>query len=84
MPLESHPAWSAGAVEAPQEVQVMVRVDEEDYVPSCVRLRARISDVLFTAELAVSDLESLQADPHVVSVSLPRGVTPAESGGEPD
>jgi hypothetical protein len=76
--LEVHPGWPASAAETPDALQVIVRVAEEDYVPQGVHVRARVSAVLFTADLASEDLDRLQADPLVVSVGMPRAVHTAD------
>ncbi len=66
--------WPVGPAVA--DVQVVVRVTESDYVPDCVQIRARISAVMFTAQLPVAHLEQLQQDPRVESVGFPRSVHP--------
>lgn len=77
---ESHPAWASGASATPAEVQVIVRVTEEGYVPDCVQVRARISELLFTAELSAAALPTLAEDPRVASVGPPRVVHTAKTG----
>jgi hypothetical protein len=77
---ESHPAWASGATATPTDVQVIVRVTEEGYVPDCVHLRARISELMFTAELPAAALPALADDPRVASVGPPRVVYTADAG----
>jgi hypothetical protein len=50
----------------------IVKVDEPNYVPDCVTLRVRISPEIFTAQISPPDLELLEKDPRVVSISPSR------------
>jgi hypothetical protein len=75
--VEARAAWAAARPELGPSVQVIVRVAEDDYVPPCVEVRARISSVLFTGQLDSGDLDRLRADPRVVSVGFGRTVRPA-------
>jgi hypothetical protein len=77
---EAHAGWEARRADLPASVQVIVRVSEDGYVPPCVEMRARISEVLFTAQLASGDIEQLRTDPRVVSVGFSRSVGPAADG----
>lgn len=51
-------------------VQAIMKVNEENYVPRGVRLRAPIGSGIFTCELRYGDLESLEQDPRVESISI--------------
>ena len=51
-------------------VEVVVKVREPDYVPTNVRVRAKIDARMFTGEIAASELENLERDPQVVSVAM--------------
>ncbi|MGE3468498.1 MAG: hypothetical protein AB7J13_16370 [Pyrinomonadaceae bacterium] len=51
-------------------VQAIVKVREPSYVPPYVRVRASIGPEIFTGELKFEDLESLEQDPKVESVSI--------------
>jgi hypothetical protein len=55
-----------------------MRVSEEDYVPSAVTVRARISPTIFTAELTREEIDRLQGDPKVVSVGTAKDIRPAQ------
>ena len=59
-------ADSGGVVEA------IVRVNEDDYVPGCVTLRARIGARIFTATVDEQGLDALERDERVVSVEASR------------
>lgn len=51
---------------------VTVKVAEPGYVPPGVKLRGHISDDLFTANVTSEDIENLETDSRVVSISSPR------------
>lgn len=51
---------------------VTVKVAEPGYVPAGVKLRGHISDNLFTATVTSEDIENLETDSKVVSISAPR------------
>ena len=51
-------------------VRAIIKVKEPDYIPGCVTLRASISSFILTGEFKYSDLESLEIDPKVESVSI--------------
>ncbi|MBF2014558.1 MAG: hypothetical protein IGS23_04955 [Rivularia sp. T60_A2020_040] len=51
---------------------VTVKVTEPGYVPPGVKLRGHISDDLFTANVTSQDIENLETDSRVVSISAPR------------
>lgn len=55
-------------------VTVIIRVSERGYVPTAATERARMGEFILTAEVAVSDLESLEADPKVISIALGRKI----------
>ncbi len=59
-------------------VQAIIKVKETDYVPPCVRLRASIGPDIFTAEFKYDDLETLEQDPKVESVSISKELKSAE------
>lgn len=46
-----------------------VRVKKPNYVPDCVQLRVRLSPKLFTAQIEPPDLDQLEHDDLVVSIS---------------
>ncbi len=51
---------------------VTVKVAEPGYVPAGLRLRGHISANLFTATVTPEDIENLEMDSMVVSISAPR------------
>ncbi len=55
-----------------QRLEMIVKVNVAGYVPSGVRLRARIDDMLFTCEAPADRLHELEADPRIDSVSVSR------------
>jgi len=57
-----------------EPIEAIIKVSEENYLPAGIKVRARISSYLFTAELLASDLERLEKDPCVVSISVSRGL----------
>ncbi len=57
-------------------VRVIVKVRKPGYVPSGVRVRTRIDDVMFTAEAAEEALAAAREDPHVESVERARPLHP--------
>ena len=59
-------------------VQAIIKVKKPDYVPICVRLRASMSPNIFTGEFKYDDLESLQQDPEVESVSISKKLKSVE------
>jgi hypothetical protein len=50
----------------------IIKLNEPDYVPRDVEVRARIDSTLITASFNGKSLEKLQSDPKVESVSLSR------------
>ena len=54
------------------ELSVIVKVSEGGYVPKAVSLRARIDPRMFTATVRHADLDTLNEDPLVLSVSTPK------------
>lgn len=51
---------------------VTIKVAEPGYVPAGVKLRGHISDNLITATVTPEDMENLETDSKVVSISAPR------------
>ena len=51
---------------------VTVKVAAPGYVPAGVKLRGHISANLFTATVTPQDIENLETDSEVVSISAPR------------
>lgn len=51
-------------------VQAIIKVNEPNYVPQCVRLRASIGSGIFTGEFKYDDFNSLEQDPRVESISI--------------
>ena len=66
------------AHKASDVVQAIIKVKSTDYVPLCVRHRASISPYIFTGEFKYDDLESLEQDPKVESVSINKKLKSAE------
>ncbi|MGL4461932.1 MAG: hypothetical protein ACRDD1_11105 [Planctomycetia bacterium] len=59
-------------------VEAIIKVKEANYLPQSVRLRASIDSRIFTGEFKTEDLESLEQDPKVESVSICKGLKSAE------
>ena len=57
-------------VDPDQPVAVVVEVAEPGYRPPGVRVRAVLSETLFTASVAAADLAELDRDPRVVAIEL--------------
>lgn len=55
-------------------MKIIVKVKEENYVPSYVQVRSKISSFIYTADIEDSMLESLKSDPKIVSVSVSENV----------
>ena len=51
---------------------VTVKVAEPGYVPAGIKLRGHISENLFTATVTTRDIENLETDSRVISISVPR------------
>lgn len=51
---------------------VTVKVAEPGYIPAGVKLRGHISANLFTATVTSKDIQNLETDSKVVSISAPR------------
>ena len=66
------------AASADNTTAVIVRVSAEGYVPPGIAVRARISPTLFTADVTAAELQRLQGDETVASISRARGVYPAQ------
>lgn len=62
-------------VEEPQMVAVIVQVNEPNYVPPDLEVRAQIDPMLFTANVPLSSLMALEEDPKVQSFSLGRDIS---------
>ena len=58
---------------------VTIKVAEAGYVPAGVKLRGHISDNLFTATVTPEDMENLETDSKVVSISAPRKLHSAQN-----
>ena len=59
-------------------VQAIIKVKKPNYVPICVSLRTSMSPFIFTGEFKYDDLESLERDPKVESVSISKKLKSAE------
>jgi hypothetical protein len=66
------------AQNASDVVQAIIKVKKPDYVPVCVHLRASMGPFIFTGEFKYDDLESLERDPKVESVSISKKLKSAE------
>jgi hypothetical protein len=53
-------------------VQVILKVRKAGYVPPAVKLRARIDEHIFTADVPAEELSQLERNPEVVSVAANR------------
>lgn len=58
------------ALHGSDTVQAIIKVTKADYVPECAQLRTSMGPHLFTADIRQSDLETLEQDPKVESVSI--------------
>jgi hypothetical protein len=54
------------------DLEVIVKVNEPNYVPDGVAVRAQISDAIFTSVIASDVLQRLEDDPKVESVAVSR------------
>jgi hypothetical protein len=63
-------AWQLAEVGNDEILTAIVKVATPGYVPESVRLRAAISQTIFTADLSRRRLAELEHDPQVVSVEL--------------
>lgn len=59
-----------GASAATPELSVIVHVRKANYVPEWITLRSKITDLIFTADIKKGDLNKLEADEQVTSVSI--------------
>lgn len=66
------------AQNASDVIRAIIKVREPDYVPASVNMRASIGPYIFTGELKSGDLESLERDPKVESVSISKKLRSAE------
>ncbi len=66
------------AQHASDVVQAIIKVKNAGYVPRYVHLRTSVSPHIFTAEFKYGDLESLEKDPKVESVSIRKKLKSAE------
>jgi hypothetical protein len=57
---------------APRTVEAIVKVNQEGYVPSGVKLRAWIDGTMLTGEASSDILSALENDPKVESVAVSR------------
>lgn len=55
-----------------ESLKVIVKVDEPGYVPEGFRVRARIDEVMFTADTTAAAVAAADRDPRVVSISASR------------
>ena len=53
-------------------VEAIVKVNEDNYVPPGVKVRARIDPTMLTGEIPTSLLPELEGNPKVASVSVSR------------
>lgn len=58
------------ATNALETVQAIIKVKSADYVPKCVKVRASIGPHIFTGDLKLGDLPTLERDPQVESISI--------------
>jgi len=61
---------AAAADDASPELSVIVHVRKANYVPGWVTLRQKITDLIFTADIKKADLDKLETDEQVTSVSI--------------
>lgn len=54
------------------QMPVTIKVAEAGYVPNFVNVSTQISPNLFTARVKQTDLDRLEADPQVLSLSTPK------------
>ncbi len=54
------------------QVQAIIKVRREGYVPAGVRVRSRIDGEMFTGEFQAGALERIESDENVVSVAPSR------------
>jgi hypothetical protein len=52
------------------ELSVIVHVRKANYVPEWITLRSKITDLIFTADIKKVELNKLEADEQVTSVSI--------------
>ena len=67
------------ALNEQDKVEAIIKVKPAGYIPANVRFRARIDSRLFTCELGKHELEALQSDPKVESVSISKKLKSSES-----
>jgi hypothetical protein len=67
-----------------ETLAAIVKVATPGYVPESVRLRAAISQTIFTANLSRRRLAELEHDPQVVSVELSMPLSHIDERGGPD
>jgi hypothetical protein len=72
--LESLPAGSAAGMpnSSTDKVEVLVKLREGAKHPAFVTPRTQITGQIFSAEIPFGDLERLQGDPNVESMSISR------------
>lgn len=66
------------AQNASDVVQAIIKVKKPDYVPIGVHVRASMGPLIFTGEFKYSDLQSLERDPEVESVSISKKLKSVE------
>lgn len=59
-----------GAAAVGPELSVMVHVRKANYVPEWISVRSKITDLIFTADINKADLNKLEEDEQVSSVSI--------------
>lgn len=56
-------------VDPDEIVSVIIKVKRANYIPSLVKVRANISDTIFTADCKFSDIKEIESDTLVEQVS---------------
>ena len=51
-------------------VEAIVKVNQPNYLPKNVKLRAQIGPQIFTCEISADQLSNLENDPQVVSIAV--------------
>lgn len=58
-------------IDPDETLTAIIKVNEADYVPNDVKVRARIDSNMITGSFPAKSLKELQSDPKVESFSLP-------------
>lgn len=58
-------------IDPDESLTAIIKVNEADYVPKDVQVRARIDSNMITGSFPAKSLKKLQSDPKVESLSLP-------------